>query len=387
MTVKFISKAASKVNEERLLNLFLDLAKINGPSGKEQLVADYLQEELPKLGFSVAFDEAYKKFNGDVGNLIAWHEGTDNSIPPLFFSTHMDTVLPTENLNPIIKNGIISSDGTTILGADDRAALASYIEGFRAVIESGIPHGPIEFILTVNEQAGLVGAKYLDYTIPKSKAGYIFDSSGDVGQVILQGPYSSRIWFTVHGNSAHIALNSEVGNNAFLIAAEGLLKMKLGEIDNETVANIGIIKGGELTSIIPGSVIFGGEVRSFSQEKLNRQLDHMKGIMEEVANKNNARLDVKIEEKYLGFNVSEDNKLVINVKEATKNINVSHYVTKTLGGADTNILNENGLTCITLGNGFQNIHTFNEYISIENLNNTGRLTASLIEQWYENHKQ
>ena len=386
MNVNFTSKAAEQVNKERLVKLFLEMAKINGPSSKESLVATFLKDELPKLGFQLTFDEAHKNFNGEVGNLIAWHKGTDDTIPPLFFSTHMDTVLPTEHLKPIIKDGVIYSDGTTILGADDRAALASYIEAMRAIIESGIPHGPIELILTVNEQAGLVGAKYMDYQKIKSKKGYIFDSSGDVGQIILQGPYSSRIWFTINGNAAHIALNAEEGRNAFLIAAKGLLNMKLGEIDRETLANIGIIRGGDLTSIIPGSVTLGGEVRSFSQKKLEDQLQHMQETMEEAAKKYQCTVEVKIDEKYLGFNIPEDDELVQTVSEAADNIQVSSYLTKTLSGADTNVLNENGLTCITLGNGFQNIHSFRESISIENLVNTGRLTAALIEQWYERHK-
>ncbi|MFJ7665946.1 M20/M25/M40 family metallo-hydrolase [Lysinibacillus sp. NPDC097195] len=387
MTIEFASKAASYVNEEKLVQLFLEMAKINGPSSKESRVAAYLEQVLPKLGFQLTFDQAHQHFNGEVGNLIAWHPGTDETIPPLFFSTHMDTVLPTENLQPIIKDGIIYSDGTTILGADDRAALAAYVEAMRAIIESDVPHGPIELILTVNEQAGLVGAKYMDYNKIKSKNGYIFDSSGDVGQIIIQGPYSSRIWFTVKGNAAHIALNADAGNNAFIIAAEGLLSMELGEIDRETLANIGIINGGELTSIIPGTVTLGGEVRSFSKEKLDAQLQQMQLAMERAAQKFQGTVEVRIEEKYLGFDIADDANLVKTVMEAANNICVTPYVTKTLGGADTNVLNEHGLTCITLGNGFQNIHSFRENISIENLVNTGRLTAALIEQWYERHKK
>ncbi|KMY56214.1 peptidase M20 [Bacillus sp. FJAT-27231] len=381
------SKAAEKVNADRLLDLFLELAKINGPSTKEQLVADYLKKTLPELGFTLEFDEAHRNFDGEVGNLIAWREGTDSSIPPLFFSTHMDTVLPTEGLKPVIKDGMIQSDGTTILGADDRAALAAYLEAVRAVIESGVPHGPIEFILTVNEQPGLVGARYMDYSKAKSKRGYIFDSSGDVGQIILKGPYSSRIWMEVEGNAAHIALNAEEGNSAFLIAAAGLSNMKLGAIDEETLANIGIIKGGELTSIIPGSVTVAGEVRSFSKEKLDKQLKHMEEVMQEAAEKSGGSVKVKIEKKYSGFDIAQDDILTQTAEAAAHNIKVNPYLTETLGGADTNVLNENGLTCLTLGLGFQNIHSFRECISVENLTNTGRLSAALIEQWYVHHKK
>ncbi|WP_223594136.1 M20/M25/M40 family metallo-hydrolase [Neobacillus bataviensis] len=380
------AKAADYINADRLQKLFLELAKINAPSTKESLVAEYLKMALPELGFTFEFDEAHKNFDGEVGNLIAWREGTDPSIPPLFFSTHMDTVLPTEGLKPVIKEGVIYSDGTTILGADDRAALAAYLEAIRAIIESGVPHGPLELILTVNEQPGLVGATYMDYSKAKSKTGYIFDSSGDVGQIILKGPYSSRIWMEVQGNAAHIALNAEEGNSAFILAAEGLANMKLGAIDEETLANIGIIKGGELTSIIPGSVTIAGEVRSFLKEKLDAQLEHMEEVMKQAAEKKGGKVDVRIEKKYLGFDIPEDNILVKTVETAAENIDVKPYLTETLGGADTNVLNEHGLTCLTLGLGFQNIHSFRECISIDNLINTGRLTAALIEQWYVNHK-
>ncbi|TQR19853.1 M20/M25/M40 family metallo-hydrolase [Psychrobacillus vulpis] len=381
------STAVERLNEERLLSLFLELAKINGPSTKEQPVADYLVNVLTELGFTFEFDEAHKNFNGEVGNLIAWREGTDSSIPPLFFSTHMDTVLPTEGLQPVIKDGVIYSDGTTILGADDRAALAAYLEAVRAIIESEVPHGPVELVLTVNEQPGLVGATYMDYSKAKSKVGYIFDSSGDVGQIILKGPFSSRIWMEVEGNAAHIALNAEEGNSAFLIAAEGLLNMNLGTIDKETLANIGIIEGGELTSIIPGSVTVAGEVRSFSKEKMEKQLKHMEEAMQKAAERKGGKVNVRIEKKYSGFDIPKDHILTKTVESAAHNINVKPFLTETLGGADTNVLNENGLTCLTLGNGFQNIHSFRECISVENLINTGRLTVGLIEQWYENHKQ
>lgn len=379
--------AADYVDEQRLLDLFIELAKIDGPSGKEQKVADYLKSALTDLGFTFEFDEAHKEFGGEVGNLIAYKEGTDVTVPPLFFSTHMDTVLPTKNLKPVIKDGIIYSDGTTILGADDRAALAAYVEAVRAVSESGIPHGPIELVLTVNEQPGLVGARHLDYSKPKSKVGYIFDSSGDVGQTILKGPYSSRIWMKVKGNAAHIALNSEEGNHAFLLAAAGLLELKLGEIDDETVANVGIIEGGELTSIIPGEVTIGGEVRSFSKEKLDRQLRHMEESMKASAEARGGSVEVTVEKKYSGFSIPEDHILTDTVLKAAGTINVKPYLTQTLGGADTNVLNENGLTCLTLGLGFQNIHSFRECISEENLYNTGRLTAALIQRWQENHKK
>ncbi|RNB83684.1 M20/M25/M40 family metallo-hydrolase [Brevibacillus nitrificans] len=377
---------AIAVNEERLLNSFLELACINAPSGNEQPVADYLVQRLTKLGFSLQFDQAHHAFGGSCGNLIAWWEGTDSDIPPLFFSTHMDTVLPTKGLVPVIRDGVIYSDGTTILGADDRAALAAYLEAIEVIQEKGTRCGPIELILTVNEQPGLVGATHLDYSLVRSEAGYIFDSSGDVGQIILQGPYSSRIWWEVQGKSSHIGLNPEEGISAFLIAAEALTRMRLGKIDDQTLANVGVIEGGELTSIIPGKVKMGAEVRSFSAEGLKRQIEHMVQTVEDAAMQHGGTATARIEKKYLGFQAAPDDLHVRTALAAAEKIGVEPYLTKTLGGADTNVLNENGLSCITLGLGFRNIHTFKEHISIENLFNTGKCVISLIEEWRAAHQ-
>lgn len=379
-------KKSSLVNEERLLHDFLELARLNGPSGQEQRIADYLVPRLEAMGFTIQFDEAHKQFDGECGNLVAYWEGTDPTVRPLFFSTHMDTVLPTEGLKPQIRDGIIYSDGTTILGADDRAALAAYLEAIQSIQEAGIPCGPIELILTVNEQRGLTGSRHMDYSLIKSKEGYVFDSSGDVGQIILQGPFSSKIYVELNGKSSHIGLNPEEGINAFLIAADVLKQLKLGKISEDTLANIGMIQGGELSSIIPGQVELVGEVRSFTEQGLYDQLHAMKETAEAVAREYGGHANVRFEKKYLGFHVKENTALGQNAVQAAQDMNISYYLTRTLGGADTNVLNENGLTCITLGNGFRNIHTFREHISVENLINTGIYTVSLIHSWYQAHK-
>ncbi|MGG1662513.1 M20/M25/M40 family metallo-hydrolase [Brevibacillus sp. NRS-1366] len=379
-------QAAGAVNGERLLNSFLDLAKINAPSGDEKPIADVLVPRLTEMGFTIQFDEAHKEIGGNCGNLIAWWDGTDSNIPPLFLSTHMDTVLPTAGLTPVIRDGVIYSDGTTILGADDRAALAAYLEGIQAIQESGTPCGPIELILTVYEQPGLVGAKYLDYSKVKSNTGYIFDSSGDVGQIILQGPFSSRIWWEIQGKASHIGLNPEEGISAILIAAQALRNMKLGKVDEETLANIGVIQGGEMTSIIPGTVKLSGEVRSFTADGLQKQIDYMLAEFTKAAEAFGGVANARVEKKYFGFDIPEQAEFVQAAIRAAERIGVKPYLTKTLGGADTNVLSENGLSCITLGLGFRNIHSFQEHISIENLVNTGRYVTALICEWYETHK-
>lgn len=226
----------------------------------------------------------------------------------------------------------------------------------------------------------------MDYSKVKSKEGYVFDSSGDVGQIILQGPYSSKIYMELEGKSSHIGLNPEEGINAFIIAADTLKSLQLGKIDENTLANIGLINGGELSSIIPGKVELVGEVRCFTEQGLNDQLNQMKDSALEAAEAHGGTASVRFEKKYLGFHIDQDSILAQNAIQAAEEIKVTYYLTRTLGGADTNVLNENGLTTVTLGNGFRNIHTFQEHISIENLINTGAYTVSLIKNWYDTHR-
>lgn len=374
------------VNEERLLDSFLELAKIDGPSGSEKPVADFIVPILEELGFTLQFDEAHENFGGNCGNLVAYWEGKNPSVTPLFFSTHLDTVLPTKGLKPVIKDGVIYTDGTTILGADDRAALAAYLEGIRVIQETGMECGPIELVLTVNEQPGLVGATYLDYSKVKSEKGYIFDSSGDVGQIIQQGPFSSRFYCELKGKQSHIGLNPEEGINAFQIAAKAILDLQLGQLDPDTLVNVGTIHGGEMSSIIPGEVELVGEIRCFHKEGLEQQIEIIKATMANAAESFGGEANVRIEKKYLGFHSPSDSILVKNAVNAAESIEVNNYVTRTLGGADTNVLNENGLQCITLGNGFRNIHTVHEHISIENLNNSARYVIGLVDEWYKAHQ-
>lgn len=374
--------AVASVDRERLVERFIELAQINAPSGEEKPMADFLTDTLEGMGFEIEFDAAHEEIGGNCGNLFAWWPGTDPDARPLFFSTHMDTVLPTAELQPVIRDGVIYSDGTTILGADDRAALAAYLEGVQAIQEAGAECGPIELILTVSEQAGLLGARHLDFAKVRSDTGYIFDSSGDVGQIILRGPYSNRLWWEIGGKMSHLGLAPEEGVSAILIAADALTHMRLGKVDADTNANVGVIHGGELASIIPDHVEMVGEVRCFTAEGLEAQVDHMLDAVAQAAERRGGRADVRIEEKYLGWQVPRAAPHVQVAIRAAERIGVEPYFTETLGGADTNIFIEHGLACFTLGLGFRDIHSFDEHISIDNLANTAHLVAALIEEFY-----
>jgi tripeptide aminopeptidase len=381
-------RAAEAVDERRMVETFLALAAVNGPSGAEGAVARDLEGRLRGLGFAVEYDDAHVRLGGECGNMIARWEGTGAAAtPPLFFSAHMDTVLPTAGLAPVIADGVISSDGTTILGADDRAAIAAYLEGIRAIQETGARCGPLELILTVSEQPGLLGARHLDFSRVRAQAGFVFDSSGDVGQIITRGPYSTRVRWRIEGKPAHLGLAPEDGISAIAIAADALVRMRLGRVSETTSANVGIIHGGTLASIIPDLVEMVGEVRSFSAEGLEAQLREMTGAVATAARSRKGTAQATLEKKYLGFDLPHDSAHVQVAVRAARRIGRTPYFAQTLGGADTNVFIEHGLACLTLGNGFRDIHSPREHIGIDNLVAASRYVTALVEEYTETHER
>lgn len=375
--------AADQIDRNRVVKSFLELARLNGPSGRERPVAEFLSARLGEMGFSISFDDAHLSLGTDCGNLFAWWPGNGSTAPPLFLSAHMDTVLPTERLQPLVQDGVIRTDGTTILGADDRAAIAAYLEGVRAIQASGAPCGPIEVVLTVDEQRGLRGARHLDFGRMRATVGYIYDSSGDVGQIILRGPHSKRINFTLEGKAAHLGLAAEAGVSAIRIAADAVQRMRLAKVDDDTVANIGSIHGGELPSIIPDHVEMAGEARSFTPHGLDAQLRHMADVAEAAARRAGGSAHVEIEHKYDGYEISPQAPYIQTAVRAARRLGIEPYFTDTLGGADTNIFIANGRSCVTLGIGFRDIHSFDEHIHVASLVDAARLVTGIVTEHAE----
>lgn len=368
-----------RITERQVLERFIELASVDGPSGHESEVSAHLSGLLEQLGMEVTSDDAQTRLGGETGNLFAWWEGTDPGAEPVFLSCHMDTVLPTRDLRVVVADGWVRSDGRTILGADDRAALAAYLEGLRAIRESGARCGPVQLVLTVSEQPGLLGARELDYSLFRARRGYVYDSSGEVGQLIVRGPYSDRFRLAFRGRKAHLGLAVEEGVNAIAVAADAVAGCPLGRIDSETVASFGTVRGGELPSIVPDCVEVVGEVRSLTAEKVGEVVERVSRAASAAARRAGAEVEVVVEHKYDGWSVEPGSALARSAWRAAERIGASPYLAETLGGADTNVFNEHGLSCMTLGNGFQKIHSFEEHISVANLLAAARHVAALLE--------
>ena len=258
------------INRERMVENFINMAKISSPSLKEREVADYIKKELESIGLEVIEDNAGEKTGGNSGNIIGILRAPGKK--KVLLSAHMDTVLPCDKVNPIIENGIIKSDGTTVLGGDDKAGIANIIEAIRVIKENNFDHPEIIVVCSIAEEIGLLGAKNFDIEKYAPDYSFILDSSGKPGIAIIQTPYSAKGEMKIIGKPAHAGIAPENGINALTVAAHAITKIKLGRIDSETTSNIGVVRGGEAVNIVMPEVTLHYEARSFSGEKLDSLL-------------------------------------------------------------------------------------------------------------------
>ncbi|MCK4240658.1 MAG: M20/M25/M40 family metallo-hydrolase, partial [Candidatus Atribacteria bacterium] len=292
------------VNEKRLIESFMELVKIDSISREEKVVADFLVKKLKDLGLEVKVDQAGEKVKSNSGNIIARLKGSVKKATPIMFSAHMDTVVPGKNINPLCDGEKIVSDGKTILGADDKAAIAALLEALHIIKEKNISHGDIEIVFSICEEIGLKGAKNLDISSLNARIAFVLDAGGQVGKIITTAPSQNSLKIIIYGKSAHAGSNPEEGINAIQVAGFALSRMKLGRIDEETTTNIGIISGGKATNIVPDEVTLEGEVRSRKEEKLDKYTEQLKKIAEDTAQEFKAKAEVKINREYSCYNLS-----------------------------------------------------------------------------------
>jgi tripeptide aminopeptidase len=374
------------INSERLKNLLIELIKIDSLSRKEYELAMRLKREMEDLGAQVSIDDAGEKVGGNVGNLIAHFAGTAPEAMPILLSAHMDTVVPGEGIVPILDGDILRTDGRTVLGGDDKSGVAIICEVLRVIKENRFPCSDVDVVFTICEEAGLIGAKCLDVNRLRARTGLVLDSDS-VGFLFTKAPAANRMEFRVHGLEAHAGVCPEKGVNAIKVAADGIAQMSLGRIDHETTANVGVIEGGMAVNIVPNSVILKAEARSHSEEKLDRQTEHMLRCLQDAAARHtlevggaqfSASVDAKIERDYDRMDVPDGAPIVQLVRAAAKNLRVDVKTLATGGGCDANVLNQKGLEVANLSTGMREIHTVKEWLDLKDLDLSAQMVLEVV---------
>jgi tripeptide aminopeptidase len=376
----------SLILKERLKNLLIELVQIDSLSRKEQKIALRLKRELEELGGEVQFDNAGGKVGGSVGNLIAHFPGNVAESSPILLSAHMDTVVPGEGVVPVLDGDIVRSDGRTVLGGDDKSGIAIICEVLRVLRENGLPCGDIDVVFTICEEAGLLGAKWLDISHLRARSGLVLDSDS-AGFLFTKAPAANHLEFYVSGLEAHAGVCPERGVSAIQVAAEGISKMTLGRIDEETTANIGVIRGGTAVNVIPNSVHLKGEARSHSEEKLEQQTRHMLQCLEEAASHYSmaregqqfkAGVQAKIRRQYDRMDVPEGAPIVKLVHDAARNLGMNIQTLATGGGCDANVFNKKGLEVANLSTGMRDIHTVKEWLDLNDLFSSAQIVLETV---------
>lgn len=367
------------MNTDRLVNEFIEMVKVSSVSGKEGRFAALLSEKLKRLGFEVRIDEANKGTDGDTGNVLGRLKGTLDS-QPVLLCAHMDTVIPGENIKPVIRDGVIYSDGTTILGGDDKAGIAAILEAVRHIKENNIPHGDIEVAFTISEEKGMVGARNMDYGWLNSKFAFVLDSGGEVGSVIVKAPAQFKINTTIKGKAAHAGVAPEKGISAIQVASRAIDKMKLLRIDEETTANVGMISGGGATNIVCDKVEIAMEARSLVRSKVEAQAKHMLECIDSACKEYGTEHDSKHFLNYPEVNLPSDAEVIKLVDAAIKRAGLETRLESTGGGSDTNIMSGKGLQAVTLAIGMTNVHTTSECIAVNDMEKTVDLVTAIIQE-------
>jgi tripeptide aminopeptidase len=375
------------INQERIKNLLLELVQIDSVSKKERDVAERIRALCEEMGAEVEIDDAGERVGGNTGNVIARFPGTIPGAETIMMSAHMDTVVPGEGVKPIVEGDIIRSDGTTVLGGDDKSGCCVIIEAIRCLQEQSIPHAPIEAVFSICEEVGLLGAKHLDVSKLKSKYGLVFDSD-DPGFLFTKGPSANHFEFKIYGLESHAGVAPEEGISAIRVAAEAISAMKLGRIDEETTANIGVIRGGEATNIVTNFVYLKGEARSRSEEKLDAQTEHMIKCLEEAAAKyevtvggvtTKGRVESHVTREYDAMDVPDTSRIVRLVYEAAKRKGLKVETMASGGGCDANIFNGKGIECANFGTGMRAIHTVKEWLDVKDMYASAEMTLEVLK--------
>lgn len=366
------------VNRKRLVSAFTELVQTSSPTFNEKTLVERLSVRLRQLSCVVTIDKAGQVFGGNSGNLIARLLG-DSRKQAVMFAAHLDTVEPGTGIKPQIRDGIIYSDGTTVLGADDKAGVAAIVEMLKVIDEDKIPHGDIEVVLTVAEEKGLLGAKNLDLSSLRTRTGYVLDSNGTVGKIVVKAPSQNTIRAAFKGRSAHAGACPEQGINAIQAASIAIAGMKLGRLDGETTANIGVIKGGRAGNIVPEETMVTGEARSRDKEKLQKVTDEMIGCFKAGAEEAGAEVVVEVIREYDSFVLTENDEVVETVIAAMRRSGLEPELVSSGGGSDTNVFNQKGIRSVNLSIGAEDVHTTREHIAIDELEKLAKLLVEIVK--------
>ena len=364
------------MKNEAMLNEFIELVTTDAISGQETAIADKLSEKLAALGFKVIRDNVGEAYGGECGNVIGIREGElDGAV---FFSSHMDRVPNGFGIKPVEKDGVLYSDGTTILAADDISGVCAILDGVRRAIASGKPLPRIEIVFTAAEETEF-GSKGLDMSLIQAEIGYAFDSPGPTGRMNNGAPGLYDITVEIKGRPAHAGNEPEKGIDAAKIMCDMIAGLKTGRIDFESTANFPILSTGSTArNVVCDYATFRGEARSRNYQKLQDYMEYFKAHCTKIAQEAGAEIKIDAFANFLPFYMAEEEEVMVIAKEACEACGVPYIAQVGGGGMDANIYNAQGMKTIGVATGYSKNHTTAEQLVLEDFFKAGELAEAMI---------
>ena len=362
-----------------LLDLFLELCAIPSPSGRERAVADRVGAYLTELGLEWDEDGAAATLDGDTGNIYCRLPATNGGGTPIFLCAHTDTVPPEAAIEPVVEDGVVRNAAGTILGSDNKAAVVVMLEATRRIVEEGRPHAGIELLFTPQEEVSLRGADAFDHTRLVAKTGFVYDQGAPIGEIVLGSPHGRLLDFGFHGRAAHAGMNPEDGRSAIAAASRAIADFRLGRIDDETSANVGVITGGTARNVVPEWCSFTAEVRSHDESKAIGLVREMLETAAFAASLAECEVESEVRPSFPGYRFKESDVPVRLAATALERAGFEPSYALSGGGADANVFNARGLSCVNLANGMMEIHTPDEHIAVADLEAMVEVTLVLVD--------
>jgi len=361
--------------KDRLIDIFLQLAQIEGLSQNEKDVADYIFNFLEKIGLHPSFDDSSNITKSNTNNIICKvGDGGD-----FVLQSHMDTARSTANLKPVITKSKISSDGSSVLGVDNRAGIAILLCLAEKIIKEKIPTKNFTLAFTTCEETTLEGSKNIGLN-GKTSFGFIFDSFLDPGKFVSSGLGAVSFKVEVFGKAAHSGISPEDGVNSLSIAVDALKQLNTGRVEKETTINFGVVKGGSAVNVVPEYVSIEGEIRSQDNKRVDHHLEMIKKIFKDSADKSGGEIKFSYKWDFKPYNLSKTDEVYRRIEEAIARVNLTPKSEMSWGGSDANSLNERGIKSVNIGIGAKNPHSNEEYILIEHLMKSFEIAMALVKQ-------
>jgi tripeptide aminopeptidase len=349
---------------QRMIKQFMEMVQIDSESGNEARFLDYLLEEFKKLGGDAKKD-AY-------GNLLARFPALKSAaMEPVLLSCHGDTVKPGQGIRPTLADGVIRSAGDTILGADDKAGIAEMLEALR----TAKVRPPLEVAISRQEEVGLHGVKNLDFGFLHARRGFLLDND-TLDTIVIGGPSYFAIDVDVKGRSAHAGMEPEKGINAIVAAAKAIAAMRLGRLDHETTANVGVIQGGIIRNGVPAAASFLAECRSLRHDKAQALADEMERIIRREVTAIGASVAIKTDNLCRAVQIDPQAWTVVTAQKALETVGIKAKTTFITGFTDASIYNNHGIEMAVVGIGARDEHSTEEHIHVADME---KALAMLVE--------